>query len=605
VSTLKASAIPTPLVPIDERPRVVIVPPSRRSRLPAVSVTFRLIAWGAAMSWLRVRRRGSPAEYGRRFRLLLEDLGGLWVKLGQLLSLRVDLFPVEFCRELSQLQVKALGFLPDLAIQIIEEDIGAPIDRLFSEFEQEPFAAASMGQVHLARLRESGSRVAVKVQRPHLSETFSHQLRVIGWITWLLEAAGYRTHMRWSDLVWELTQIMREEVDCRYEGATTRRMRRNLRAHGIHVPQVFYATTRVLVTEFVDGVLMADYIHMIGTHPERLRAWRAENNVDPQTVGRDLSISLLRQFVEDNLFHGDLHPGNIMLLRDSRVALIDFGACSFTERQYLEWFQQSVAALASRDYSKAADLSLLLSGTLPSDTDLDAMRSQFIRAMQAWASRTAVREVPYPEKSVAVIYNALIRILYDHECTMEWTLLRIRRAQETLDASLLHLYPDADYMKVTEQYFREAERRHVSSTPPLEAAAAMLSSAASAIATQENLEEYTLFQSAIIRRHAQVLQHSTNTAIDLLATMVRQIALVLLLAGAGGVMFLLAQHRAGWLAFLDPDGVARLAGSVPRLDFQIWLAAASSAMFGSVASWRLAQRLRRVDVRPADRVATV
>ena len=205
---LKADTIPTPLVSPDHRPAVTIVDLRRPARLPALSVALRLLWWGATMLWVRVTRRGSPSEYGRRFRLLLEDLGGLWIKLGQLLSLRADLFSFEFCRELSRLQVKAVGFPPEEAMRILEADLGGSLRSYFSEFEETAHAAASMGQVHLARLRDSGVRVAIKVQRPNLPWTFTHQLRVIRWIVWAIQFARFRPHMRWSELIWELDQIM-------------------------------------------------------------------------------------------------------------------------------------------------------------------------------------------------------------------------------------------------------------------------------------------------------------------------------------------------------------------------------------------------------------
>jgi ubiquinone biosynthesis protein len=352
---LKPDWIPTPLVQREDRPAVEIAPASRVLPFGTLIVLVRFIWWVTTVVVSHALGRGSAAVYGRQFRLLLENLGGLWVKLGQLLSLRVDLFPLEFCRELAQLQAKAIGFSPADARRIIEEDLGGSIDQFFTEFEMAPAAAASIGQVHLATLGESGLRVAVKVQRPSLPGTFAQQFRVIRTIVWFVQATGYRAHMRWEDLVWELRHIMLEEMDCRYEASSTRRMRRNLRAHGVYVPKVFYGTRRVLVSEFVEGVLMADYLRVRLSDPAALNKWREANGINEREVGRDLLFSLLRQLIEDNLFHGDLHPGNIMLLRDNRVALIDFGTCSFSEHTTLEWFRMSIVALSQRNYAKALD----------------------------------------------------------------------------------------------------------------------------------------------------------------------------------------------------------------------------------------------------------
>src|SRR3954453_9163366 len=108
-------------------------------------------------------------------------------------------------------------------------------------------------------------------------------------------------------------------------------MRKTLRKHNILVPKVFsrYTGRRILVMEFIDGVLMSDYIGLINADPARVTRWRAENNVDPVTVAHSLNNSMLRQIVEDNLFHADPHPGNIVLLRDSWIAFLDFGSIGF------------------------------------------------------------------------------------------------------------------------------------------------------------------------------------------------------------------------------------------------------------------------------------
>src|SRR5258708_18635077 len=137
---------------------------------------------------------------------------------------------------------------------------------------------------------------------------------------------------------------------------------------------------------------MADCIRMISADPAALDRWRLENGVDARNVGRHLLLSLLRQLMEDNLFHGDLHPGNILLLRDDRVALIDFGSCSFSEKTTLERFRLSIRALGQRNYSQAADLYMLLAGTLPSNVDAHSIRDPFLEALCDCGARTRVRE---------------------------------------------------------------------------------------------------------------------------------------------------------------------------------------------------------------------
>ena len=345
---LKASSIPSPLLPEAARPAVPIRPVRRPT---GIRILYVLACFaGLALAFLRsmVNRAGGPDRFAREVRTTFERMGGLWIKAGQFMALRIDLFPAALCRELSRLQTRALGFPPALARQIVERELGAPIDQLFDAWEDEPFAAASIGQVHRARLRIEQVWVAVKVQKPYSSELFARDFAVMAGVARVAHALGIFRHMRWSEGLIELRQIMREELDFGFEAASTRKMRRVLNRHGVYVPKVFsqHCTRRVMVSEFLNMVLMADYLRLAQSDPDRLRAWRAENRIQPRLVARRLVHSFQRQMMEDNRFHGDMHPGNIGLLRNSRIALIDFGTTNFTEREYLQKFRGFMRALA-------------------------------------------------------------------------------------------------------------------------------------------------------------------------------------------------------------------------------------------------------------------
>lgn len=597
---LKARLTPTPLLAAADRPEITISDSRQPVRFPNLRVAARLLWWCITISGLWARRRDSSAEYGRRFRVLLERLGGLWVKFGQLLSLRIDIFSAEFCSELSQLQVNAVGFAPAEALRILEEEFGGPPHLFFAELEKQPFAAASMGQVHIGRLRGSGVRVAVKVQRPDLPWIFAQQIRLIRWIATLLQLARFRPHMGWQDMIWELNQIMLEEMDCRYEGSATRRMRQNLKAHNVYAPKVFYATRRVLVTEFIDGVLMADYIRALTVDPEKVTAWEAENEVDPKVVARRLSLSLMRQLFGDNLYHGDLHPGNIMLLRDNRIALIDFGGCSFTERELLERLRTSTRALCTRDYAEWADSSLIACGPLP-QVDVDEIREEFLQAGHEWAERVGISSVPYHQKSVAALYNLMAKILYSHRCAMGWPLLRVRRGMETLDSSLVHLYSNMDYFKISNQFFREDDNRRLNQAN-LEGAQPLLATGRNALEMIERLDEFALFQAGIVRQHARVFQTATNKTVDVLAS-ATLVAFIVLLGGLLIFTALVGQRQPLGLAALEPQTILNLFRAVPRLDWQIWGLVSAAIAYSCGILLQLRSRLYRRGLSSASRVA--
>ena len=147
-----------------------------------------------------------------------------------------------------------------------------------------------------------------------------------------------RPHLRWAFAYDELAELAEQELNFHYEASSIRRMRKRLRSQKVYVPEVFsrYSTRRVLVSEFIHASLMADVLELGHKDPAAVNRWFTENNIVPRFVARRLINTMLRQMLEHNLYHGDPNPLHIVLLRDSRIAFIDFTATTFTEREYLE-----------------------------------------------------------------------------------------------------------------------------------------------------------------------------------------------------------------------------------------------------------------------------
>lgn len=578
---LKASWIPSPLVPPRQRPPVPTVPVVPPSPHRSALVVWRFVLLLAALAGLAVRR-GDPDRYARRVRLTFEQLGGLWIKAGQVIALRIDLLPASLCRELSRLQSQALGFPGEAAERIIEEDLQAPIDRVFDCWERQPIAAASIGQVHRARLRDEQVWVAVKVQKPYSTDLFARDLVVIEWLVWLLNALHVYPHLKWQEGQLEIQQIMREELDFGFEAEATRRMRKRLRPHGVYVPKVYrrYCTARVLVLEYVEMVLMADYLRVAHEDPMRLEQWRRENRFDAARVAHRLVYSFQRQMLEDNEYHGDMHPGNIGLLRNCRVALIDFGSTNFTEADYLWRFRLLMRCLATGEFAKGADMCLMLCQSLP-PIDLAQVHAKVMHVMHGWATRTWVRELPFHEKSIGTLTTLIMQVLLGHRCTMEWAWLRLHRASSTLDASLIELAPGIDYRKVTSRVFARSERRRLLSLLTPAAARRSLVGAASVLETPERVEEYAATQAGLIRRQVQVFRGFASIAGTALTSMVNlgrlivlaQAALLLITAMTTWGAVVATQEAARWLLVTGPIGSdPRPVIAVLLIDVWLWLA---------------------------------
>ncbi|HUR34172.1 MAG TPA: AarF/ABC1/UbiB kinase family protein [Vicinamibacterales bacterium] len=621
---ISPSLTPTALVEPADRPPLVIRPARRVWRFRGLENLARLSLLLLTLGWLWLRGRLTGARAGAIVRTTCERLGGLWVKTGQLMALRIDLFSVEFCDQLARLQYNAVGFPTDTARSIIERELlvatleraskdesvmarmamhlravgpGASdessIGAYFDQFDDQPIAVASIGQVFRARLRQEQVWVAVKVQRPYIDEMFRRDFAAISRVTAALDFLGIYPHMRWRLGLRELQAVMDEEIDYHYEAAHLRRMRRSLKAHKVHVPKVFrrYSTKRILVTEFVEGVLMADVIRVTRTDPQRLTKWMRDNDVQPRRVASRLLLSLFRQMLEDNTYHGDLHPGNIMLLRNSQVALLDFGTTSFTEREHLERFRLFVQALAQRDYSKAADMCFLMMPRVP-NIDLDEVKEQLVQVLRSWSRRTMVRELPYHLKSLENVTVGIVRVLHEHRCTTEWAFLRFHRAFTTLDMSLIYLYPDVDYPRMLQRHFAEAELRSVQRVFSTQMAIRTLGAYRTTLDIQERLGEYTLFQGNIVRRHAQLLEGATNKFARFMASMVMSLALAgLLLDGLAGLVFL-AQRRPETARLVFGASGAWVVDHTPRMGTPVWLAVMIAIAFFSIRLGRAAVRLR-------------
>jgi ubiquinone biosynthesis protein len=455
--------VPTPL-PMELRRSTVAIGPARGSRpLRSIRVLGFLIRcalmFSAHLVTRRFDNRVARIRRARAFRDGIENLGGLWIKAGQLLGLRRDIFPEEFCDELSGLQDLADGFEEAAVRAVFHEELERQPEELFAEFDLVPVAAGSVGQVHTA-ITKQGLKVAVKVQRPEVQRVFQADFRYMRAIVWILVHLRLLRHGRWKEMLWELEQMMVTELDYRYEAANIRRMRQTLRAHKVVAPVVLsqFTTKRLLVMEYIEGVFMSDFIRAAVADPAAVAAWCSENNIDPRLVGWRLYQTHTRQVYEDNLFHSDLHPGNVVLLTDSRLALIDFGSIGSIDASKLSKYYMIFQAVAERDFNKVADLFLLLITGLP-PINTDEVKSAIVRVMRTWEARTFVRDLPYHEKSLSHTMNEIARVFREHRVPIAWEFMRVNRAELTLDFSLMYLMPDANYYELIRRYERKARRR--------------------------------------------------------------------------------------------------------------------------------------------------
>jgi predicted unusual protein kinase regulating ubiquinone biosynthesis (AarF/ABC1/UbiB family) len=246
----------------------------------------------------------------------LLDLGPTFIKIGQALSTRADLLPMEYVKALGQLQDRVPGFDPNEAIAIVEAELGHPIHMLYREFERKPIAAASLGQVHRARLH-TGEAVVVKVQRPGLDRLFELDFKIVGrLVRWIDRVFPIARHYALKDVHEEFSEILTREIDYVQEAMNADRFQHNFADHDrIVVPKIYprHTTRRVLTMEYVPGIKVNDRQSLLAI------------DIDPREINHLGICAYLKQLLQDGFFQADPHPGNMAVSHDGKLIFYDFG----------------------------------------------------------------------------------------------------------------------------------------------------------------------------------------------------------------------------------------------------------------------------------------
>ena len=565
-----------------------------------LQVVMRLLQLGLNLFLLWLRRQWYPEKYGIITRNFFESLGFLWIKAGQLVALRQDFFATEFCTELAKLQYNAKGFSPELSRRIIEKELGKSIECVFDSFENYPFAAASLSQVHKARLRSEKREVAVKVMRPGTVEIFAQDMKVAQSLIKKLSRLKVLSFLKLDEAVWELDQMRREETDFRYELANTKQMRSSLKNHRrVYVAKPFagYCTKSVFVSEFIEGVLMAEYIGMAGKDPGAVAAWEKQNNIDPAALGEEFYMCSMRCLFEDNLFHADPHPGNILLLRDNRFVFIDFGTVGSSERTMWRRHLSYSKAIAVGNYELAADICLSYIPEIPVTADVEMMRQDILRTMRSWQMAAPVAELPYIQKSVAIYLQVeILKIGYKYGFLFDWEFMKLDRSWVTMDTSIGTLNPRADFPRLYRKYFRERESRRL---PKLSCPRTFLSSITN---ETEDILSNTNLMAQQMRSASRLFEASESVISNAAAILFGSFARIVALFGCYCVAVLLHQHHNffGRIGYGQGDilhSIMKIITLAPILDYFVW----SCAIIATVFIWyrlnRLMIRFRRNEVR--------
>jgi ubiquinone biosynthesis protein len=385
-----------------------------------------------------------------RLRLMFEDLGPTFIKLGQVLACRPDMMPIEYSRELLKLTDSVPPFPTAEAKKIIEEDLKAPVERLFATFDDTPVAAASIAQVHRATLHD-GSPVMVKVQRPHIVRIIDRDISIMRWLAGLIEkqvpeAAPYNV----PGIVDEFARTIKRELDFFIEASNAIQLRKNFEHNAdLYVPRVYpeVSSKRVLVLETVEGIRIDEF--------ERL---------DREGYSRkDLALkgnaAFFKMVLQDGFFHADPHPGNIFVLPDGRLALVDFGIMGRVSEENREHFASIFLALADHDYDalvrQYADM-----GFLPETDDVERLQQEMKEDLAELLEPYYVMQAK--QIDFGTYADRVTHILLRHRLKLPQNLYLMDKALITLEGVLKQLDPEFNYFEGAKPYVAELVRRRLS-----------------------------------------------------------------------------------------------------------------------------------------------
>lgn len=373
-----------------------------------------------------------------RLRLVFEELGPTFIKLGQLLSTRPDLIPAEYLDELARLQDEVPPFSLAEVHAIFREELGRSPDEVFHYFDADPLAAASIGQVHRARL-DSGAEVVVKVQRPDIENVIAVDLEILAHLAGLMEqyleeVQGHRP----TAIVQEFARSLSREIDFAVELANVQRFARQFKNNtAIHVPLVYpeLSTQRVLVMEYVLGIKAS----MAG----QLR----EQGYDLPLIAERGATLVMEQIFVHGFFHADPHPGNLFILPDNVVCFIDFGQMGRLSRKDREDFTDLVLDLV------AGDEHTVVEGVLKVTVQLGEVdRESLARDLGGLVDLYLYR--PLGELEAGRILQDLLDLVTRHKLTFKPAFYQMMKALSTVEGVGLMLDPKLELIRLARPFMR-------------------------------------------------------------------------------------------------------------------------------------------------------
>ncbi|MFK7863708.1 MAG: ubiquinone biosynthesis regulatory protein kinase UbiB [Pseudohongiellaceae bacterium] len=401
-----------------------------------------------SLLWMLSTLRHQPKEV--RLRLALQELGPIYIKLGQLLSTRRDFLEPELADELATLQDKVPPFKTPPIEDIIRAELNVDPSSVFASFEEQPFASASVAQVYAATLH-NGDDVVIKVVRPGIEKTVKSDIRVLKWLAALVEnRTSIGRRLRPIEIINDYESVIIGELNLQSEAANTSELKRNFaNSPALYVPRVYwdYVSRNMMVVEKINGIPVTEMASL------------ASHNINLKALAETGVNIFFTQVFEHNFFHADMHPGNIFVAKHSpeqpQYIAIDcaiIGSLTDSDQDYLA---KNLLAMLKRDYRRVAELHVA-SGWVPADTKVHEFESAIRSVCEP------IFEKPLKEISFADLLLELFRTAGKFNMEVQPSLVLLQKTLLNIEGLGRQLYPDLDLWETALPFLERWQAKRLS-----------------------------------------------------------------------------------------------------------------------------------------------
>ena len=438
-------------------------------RAPIHLVAWRALLWGVAVLRFMVPtslrglvRRDSIERRAARLRGILESMGPTFHKVGQQMSVRADVLPYEYCRELGKLLDAAPPMPLKAALAAVERSCGGPLEQTYSALDPAPIGSASVACVYQAT-RLDGREVAIKVRRPKIGPITVADLKILGLLASLAESLTLVREGTTRNLQRELSSMLLEELDFGHEARNVelfRRSAKRCKVRWLSAPRVHLdvSSDEVLVTDMVKAVPLTEVLAAVDQQDEPALARLATLDIDPRKVARRLMHAWHWQVFHFTVFHADPHPANILVGPDSSLVFIDFGSCGRVSTRARELTRRINVFLDARDPAGGAATAVKMLEPLP-PIDVDTFTKELEQLYWSYIRANASRHSQWWEKSSGRLWMRFATLARGWGLPINLDTLRLFRATFLFDTIVIRLHERIDMPKEFRRFVKQEHKR--------------------------------------------------------------------------------------------------------------------------------------------------